>query len=186
MKLFVIFLVLVTLISIWRLTRPRPPVDPGSAEEIENYIAALISRSSPPGLSVSVVKDGEIVYQKGFGWADRPARLPATDGTVYHWWSMTKVPTAVAILQLNDAGMLDIDDPVSSYLPFFQVEFKGEPAPPITIRQLLRHTSGLPDTVPAMIGWVHYEDVIYSQTSLLKQHLPRYNQLRFLPDEKAA
>jgi len=186
MKLFIIFLVIVTAISFWRLTRPRVPADPQAAAEIENYIDALISKSSPPGLSVSVVKDGKVVYQRGFGWADGPKRLPASADTVYHWWSMTKVPTAIAILQLHDAGLLDIDDPVNDHLPFFRVESKGEHAPPITIRQLLRHTSGLKDTVPAMIGWVHYEDVVYSQTDLLKQHLPDYNQLRFLPDEKAA
>ncbi|HKJ40406.1 MAG TPA: serine hydrolase domain-containing protein, partial [Anaerolineales bacterium] len=60
------------------------------------------------------------------------------------------------------------------------------PAPLITIRQVLRHTSGLPDTVPAMIGWVHYEDKIYNQTELLKQHLPQHNQLKFAPDSKAS
>jgi CubicO group peptidase (beta-lactamase class C family) len=99
---------------------------------------------------------------------------------------MTKVPTAIAVLQLYEAGKLDIDDPVSSYLPFFQVEFKEEAAPPVTMRQLLRHTSGLPDIIPAMIGWVHYEDVIYNQTDLLKQHLPRYSELKFAPDSKSA
>lgn len=186
MKLIVIFLVLGMIISISKLAQPRIPVDPDSIADVENHISALVSRSNPPGLSVSVVKDGQIVYQRGFGWADGPAELPAGTDTVYHWWSMTKVPTAIAVLQLHDAGVLDIDDPISRYLPFFQVELNGKPAPPITIRQVLRHTSGLPDTIPAMIGWVHYEDVIYSQTDLLQEHLPKYNQLRFSPDDKAA
>lgn len=167
-------------------SRPRLSTNPSSVTEIENYIEKSVARNTPPGISIVVIKNEEIVYNKAFGYADGPAKIPAAMDTVYHWWSMTKIPTAIAILQLHDAGKLNIDDPVSDYLPFFQVTLDGKPAPPITIRQLLRHTSGLPDTIPAMIGWVHYEDVVYDQTHLLQKHLPQYNQLKFKPDSKAA
>lgn len=167
-------------------SRPRLSTNPSSVTEIESYIEKSVARNTPPGISIVVIKNEEIVYNKAFGYADGPAKIPAAMDTVYHWWSMTKIPTAIAILQLHDAGKLNIDDPVSDYLPFFQVTLDGKPAPPITIRQLLRHTSGLPDTIPAMIGWVHYEDVVYDQTHLLQKHLPQYNQLKFKPDSKAA
>jgi len=186
MKTTIILISIGAILLLIKIAQPRLPSTVTSVIEIESYIEKSVARNTPPGLSVVVVKDGRVAYNQAFGWADGPAQLPATTDTVYHWWSMTKVPTALAILQLHDAKKLNIDDPVSNYLPFFQVFLKGEPVPPITIRQIMRHTSGLPDTVPAMIGWVHYEDEIYNQTELLKQHLPHYNQLKFAPDSKAA
>ena len=186
MKLLILLFGAGAIIVLAIANQPRIPNNVSSVTEIESYIEKLVARNRPPGVSVVIVKNGEIAYGKAFGYADGPANILATTDTVYHWWSMTKVPTAIAILQLHDAGKLDIDDPVENYLPFFQVTLDGEPAPPITIRQVLRHTSGLPDTIPAMIGWVHYEDIVYDQTSLLQKHLPQYNQLKFMPDSKAA
>ncbi|HSM72769.1 MAG TPA: serine hydrolase domain-containing protein, partial [Anaerolineales bacterium] len=187
MKFAMSFLgVLIVVALLLLVAQPRISAHPTSIVEIENYVEKKVNQNKPPGISIAVVKNGQIVYNKAFGWADSPAQLPAAPDTVYHWWSMTKVSTAIAILQLHDAKTLNIDDPVSNYLPFFQVDLDGKPAPPITIRQVLRHTSGLPDTIPTMIGWVHYEDKIYNQTELLKQHLPQYNQLKFAPDSKVA
>ncbi|HEY5730757.1 MAG TPA: serine hydrolase domain-containing protein, partial [Anaerolineales bacterium] len=174
------------LVLLILAAQPRLSANPSSIKDIESYIEQSVARNKPPGISITVIKYGEIAYNRAFGFADGPAEIPATTDTVYHWWSMTKVPTAIAILQLHDAKILDIDDPVSDYLPYFIVELDSKPAPPITIRQVLRHTSGLPDTIPAMIGWVHFHDEIYNQTDLLQQHLPQYNQLKFAPDSKAA
>jgi CubicO group peptidase (beta-lactamase class C family) len=99
----------------------------------------------------------------------------------------------MAILQLYERGQLQLDDPVEEYLPWFRVQSPAQPAQAnaqkamskITLRQLLNHSSGLPDTTPAMIGWVHYEDVTRSQTELLEHHLPSFNTLRFEPGSKA-
>jgi D-alanyl-D-alanine carboxypeptidase len=135
----------------------------------------------PPGLSVTVVRNDETLYANSFGIANRLEQIPASMDTTYHWWSMTKVPTAIAIMQLQERGGLSIDDPVETHLPFFQVTYKGEPVQGITIRQLLNHTSGVPDVVPAIIGWVHHEDEIYDQTEQVKKYLPEYNQLLFTP-----
>jgi CubicO group peptidase (beta-lactamase class C family) len=106
---------------------------------------------------------------------------------------MTKIPTAIATLQLYERGHLQLDDPVEKCLPWFWVQLPAKSAPnnaqtimpKITVRQLLNHSSGLPDTTPAMIGWVHYEDETRSQTELLKRHLPRFNTLKFEPGSKA-
>jgi len=186
MKLTLLLFGIGAIVFLVIASQPHLPANPSAVREIEGYLEKSVARNKPPGISIVVIKNGDIVYRRAFGYADKPAKAPAATDTVYHWWSMTKVPTAIAILQLHDAGKLDIDDPVENYLPFFQVTLDGKPAPPITIRQLLRHTSGLPDTIPAMIGWVHYEDVVYYQTSLLQKHLPQYNQLKFTPDSKAA
>lgn len=186
MKYAFILLFIAIVFLIILLTQPRLRANPESIIEIEKYIHKIVSISKPPGLSIVVLKDGRIAYSHAFGWADGPDQLSASPDTIYHWWSMTKIPTAVAILQLHDAQKLNIDDPISDYLPFFKVELDGEPAPPITIRQVLRHTSGLQDTIPAMIGWVHYEDEIYNQTALLQEHLPKYTELKFSADSRVA
>jgi D-alanyl-D-alanine carboxypeptidase len=88
------------------------------------------------------------------------------------------------VLQLHEQGRLRIDDPVIDYLPGFQVQAPvGSPV--ITIRHLLNHSSGLPDPIPAMMGWVHYQDELVNQTELVNRHLPSYSWLQFAPGSKA-
>ncbi len=187
MKIFLIVLLILAVTGmILVASRPRLPNNPSSLTELENNLQIMVEKNQPPGMSVAVVKDGQMMYSKGFGWADSPANLPAGTNTVYHWWSMTKIPTALAVLHLVDMGKLDLDDPVSDYLSYFEVELDGARTCEITIRQLLRHTSGLPDPTPDIVGWVHYDHKIYNQTELVKQHYPKYNQLKFAPDKEAA
>lgn len=145
----------------------------------------LTASGNPPGLSVIIIKDGEVVYTKAFGFADGPRNVAATSDTVYHWWSMTKIPTALSIMQLREQGKINLDDEVTQYLPWFEVRSSSNAKPVISIRHLLQHTSGLPDIIPAMIGWVHYDDVTYVQTDVLKKHLPEYNKMKFEPGTKA-
>lgn len=167
---------------------PHPPATPkqvNSVTEMESYLGQLVESGSPPGLSVVVIKNGRIVYIRAFGYADAPRGEKSTPDTVYHWWSMTKIPTAIAIMQLQDQGKLNLDDPVIKYLPWFEVNHPSSKSSPVTIRNLLQHTSGLPDTMPAMIGWVHYNDAARSQTEIVKSHLTEFNTLKFEPGEKA-
>lgn len=167
---------------------PHPPQTPAAVTtiaELEHFLTQLVATGEPPGLSVVVVKAGQVVYNRAFGMADGPRQIAATPETVYHWWSMTKIVTAIAILQLQERGRLHLDDPVTTYLPAFQVQTPPGSSQPITIRHLLNHSSGLPDPVPAMIGWVHYADEWVDQTALLARHLPHYNQLSFAPGSKA-
>jgi CubicO group peptidase (beta-lactamase class C family) len=132
-------------------------------------------------LSAVIVRDGHITYNNAFGMADGPRHFEATPDTVYHWWSMTKIPTAMAILQLQEQGRLHLADAVTTHLPWFEVEYPSSARPAITIRHLLQHTSGLPDTMPAMIGWVHYDDAGRNQTEVVRKHLPTFKKLSFEP-----
>lgn len=168
---------------------PHPPKTPASLTtiaDLERFLAQLVASGEPPSLAVVVVKAGKVVYNRAFGLADGPKQTAAMPETVYHWWSMTKIVTAIAILQLHEQGKLQLDDPVTRYLPDFAVQSPAGSTQPITIRHLLNHSSGLPDTVPAMIGWVHYQDEVVDQRALLQHHLPRYNQLKFAPGSKAS
>jgi CubicO group peptidase (beta-lactamase class C family) len=113
--------------------------------------------------SVLVARDGHILFQKSYGMANHEWSIPNSDKTKFHVASVTKTFTAAAILQLERAGKLKLDDPLSKYVPDF---LNGER---ITIEQMLAHTSGLPDfyslpeyplrkfqrvTLPDLVAWV--------------------------------
>jgi CubicO group peptidase (beta-lactamase class C family) len=98
---------------------------------------------------------------------------------------MTKIPTAIAILQLQEQGKLDLEDDVTDHLPWFEVKGPSGHSPTITIRNLLQHSAGLPDPIPAMIGWVHYRNQTFDQTDVLKKYMPEFNTLAFEPGTQA-
>ncbi len=170
------------------ILKPKAPKPSGvlnSVSELENYLEQVVAAEHPPGLSVAVVKDGSMVYANGFGVADGPRKVPATKDTVYHWWSMTKIPTAVAVLQLHEGGLMDIDDPISNYLPFFKVTYKGVEQADVSIRQVLNHTAGLSNAAPELFTWLHFEgDPPLNQTELVVEKFSDYEELLFLPGEK--
>ena len=188
----IIVVVLVALIGVGYLTLVARPLKPPQAvrdlAELEAYLDDLTGHNadSPPGLSLVVVKNREIVYQKGFGLADGPRNIPATADTVYNQWSMVKPITAVAVLQLHEQGLLDIDDPVADYLPFFEVRYPSEGSETITIRHLLNHSSGLRNNSPEIVGWIHFDgDPEWNQTELIKEKLPDYAELAYEPGSQA-
>ena len=97
-----------------------------------------------PGIAIGVVADQEVVWAKGFGHADVANKVPMTPQTKFRMASHSKLFTATAIMQLRERGLLRLDDPVSKYLPWFAVTLAEEDDPPITIEELLTHSSGLP------------------------------------------
>ena len=165
--------------------RPAPPLEVATVDELDAYFTKLTASGDPPGLSVTVVKGDKIVYNRAFGLADGPAQIAATPDTVYHWWSMTKIVTAIAVLQLSERGLLDLDAPVTVYLPWFDVQAGSGVGKAVTVRHLLNHTSGLPDPMPAMIGWMHYADELVDQTDLIRRQLPQFSKLQSSPGTKA-
>jgi CubicO group peptidase (beta-lactamase class C family) len=90
-----------------------------------------------PGVSVLIAKNGEILYQKGFGYADIGNRVPVTPETKFRIGSITKQFIASAILKMQEEGKLSVDDKLSKYVPGFP---RGDE---VTIRHLLTHTSGI-------------------------------------------
>jgi len=108
------------------------------------WLDGQIAYRGLPGVVVGVVADQELVWAKGFGHADLETdRHMATD-TRFRMASHSKLFTATSIMQLREQGRVRLDDPVSEYLPWFQVRSADASDPPITIEQLLTHSSGLP------------------------------------------
>ncbi|HET6418140.1 MAG TPA: serine hydrolase domain-containing protein [Polyangiales bacterium] len=136
--------------------KPALPDDLSSAEDFERYVDSIVATGDPPGISVAIVRDTGLVYARGFGWADRPRQLRATPETAYQWWSITKVFTATAVLQLAEARKVELDAPVKRYLDFFEPKNAGD-YEPATVRQLLSHSACLNDVGMAILGWVHFD-----------------------------
>jgi CubicO group peptidase (beta-lactamase class C family) len=108
------------------------------------WLESQMTYCGQPGISVGIVYDQELVWAKGFGFANLEQRIAATPQTIYRIASITKLFTSTAILQLRDAGKLQLDDPIKRHLPWFSVQNQFEDTPSITIQHLITHTSGLP------------------------------------------
>ncbi|MBK7716690.1 MAG: beta-lactamase family protein [Gemmatimonadetes bacterium] len=124
----------------------RPTADPDSALlRAVPYIDAAarehLRREPAPGLALAVVADGHVVLVRAYGVADLASGAEVTAGTRFLAGSVSKAFTAVALLQLQEEGLLDVRRPVTDYLSWFRV--RGADAP-ITLHHLLTHTAGLP------------------------------------------
>ncbi len=111
--------------------------------KIEEYIKEQMDKASIPGLSVAIVKGEETVYQKGFGYSDIKAQKPVTSESLFELGSNSKAFTALAILNLQEDGLIKLEDEVTKYIPWLVVKYQGKEVP-ITLEQLLHHTSGVP------------------------------------------
>lgn len=96
-----------------------------------------------PGISVAIVKDQQMVWSKGYGYADVSKKVPMDPGTLCSICSISKLFTSIAIMQLWELGKIRLDDSVSMYLPEYKLQQDFESVP-ITIRALLTHSAGLP------------------------------------------
>lgn len=101
-----------------------------------------------------LVLDGAVVLKKGYGWADPARRVPYTPATAFDIGSMAKTFTAVAVIELERAGRLRLDDRIGRWLP-------GVPADKetVTVEELLAHTAGIATDFPWAEPWTQYEDV---------------------------
>lgn len=106
-------------------------------------------------MAVAIVKGDRVVYIKGFGIAD-PSRRPVTPQTPFLIGSITKPFTALAIMQLVEAGRIALDAPVQRYLPWFRVA-DSDASARITVRELLTMTSGIPQSYETQL-WLENDD----------------------------
>lgn len=114
---------------------------------LDPELEELFSSVKAVGGSVAFVENGQVTYSNGFGFADREREIPATASTLYRAASMTKTMTAVAILKLQKAGKLNINDPINHYLPELHLSDRTGHLQSIRIVDILTHFSGLPSDV---------------------------------------
>lgn len=111
---------------------------------VEAWLEAQKDYEKIPSISAGVVSDQELIWSRGFGYADIQHQTSATDSTIYSICSISKLFTAIAIMQLRDQGKLNLDDPIEKHLSWFTIKRAFPESGPITIRSLLTHSSGLP------------------------------------------
>lgn len=121
-----------------------------SLQIIEEKTEARRKELGIPGMSLVIVKDGEIIYMKGLGYKDFEKKIAVTPDTQFAIGSATKAFTALSVLMSQDEGKLSLDDSPKKYLPYFKM-YDPDTDKNITIRDLLSHSSGLNRTDLAMI-----------------------------------
>ncbi|KAB2925301.1 MAG: serine hydrolase [Dechloromonas sp.] len=145
------YLVATTFLILSGCATPPPVADGnsrGSYRHTENYLNWLIdqemTQNDITGISIALVDDQQVIWQKGFGHADLELGIPATPETIYRAGSIAKVFTAAATMQLAERGLLDIDRPLVEALPEFSINSRFPKAAPVTPRNVMTHHSGLP------------------------------------------
>jgi CubicO group peptidase (beta-lactamase class C family) len=141
------------------------------------WIESQMAYAGQPGLSIGVVHDQQLVWASGFGHASVEANRPAGPQTLYRIASITKLFTSTAILQLRDAGRLQLDDPIVQHLPWFSIGQPYADAPALTIRHLITHTAGLPREA----GFPYWTDNDFPTIEKVRERLPQ--QRAALPAE---
>ena len=163
---------------------PNPQVD---------RIFAQWDKPNSPGFAVAVSKAGRIVYSRGYGMADLDHNIPITPATVFHAASVSKQFTAMAIMLLVGQKKLKLSDHVHTHVselksaaipPIPPIPHRSSctPIKPVTIEQLLRHTSGIRDqwVLAGLAGWRLSDDVI-SRNDVVEDLVPRMKILNFDP-----
>ena len=119
------------------------PAQDSLSVEVTRVAEAFMQERRIPGLALGIIRNGRPVYAKGLGVARLGSPTSVTERTLFHMASVTKPFVATAIMQLVERGRIDLDAPVTRYLPYFRM--KDPRASGMTIRQLLNHTAGMPD-----------------------------------------
>jgi len=144
-------LVLAFLISVFFFASIRTQAQgyntlPDSAtKKMDSAMNAILVKTKMMGASIAIVNDGQIVYSKGYGFADKNKNVRATGKTCYGIGSTTKTFTAMAIMKLRDEGKIDLEKPASYYVPELTIKSLVETGDILKIKNLLSHTSGLTD-----------------------------------------
>lgn len=148
-------------------TQIEPPsLDPAVAAELEALVGQKMEELQVPGVALAIVKDGALQYAKGFGVTELDTQQAVTPDSIFHLASVSKTVVGVAVMQLVEEGKIDLDVPVSDYLPYFTVDDPA--ADQVTVKQLLTHTSGLPN-VEDWITEYRYKEQRYDEQALEDQ-----------------
>lgn len=145
---------------------------------VRETIPARLLEHSVPSLAVAVAQHGTIIWEEGFGWADREQRVVATPHIMYSLASISKPITATGLMVLVERGLIDLDRPVDDYLGTAKLTAHVGDARDATVRRIANHTSGLP---------LHYQ-FFYAgepfQRPPMDETIRRYAQLVTPPGER--
>jgi CubicO group peptidase (beta-lactamase class C family) len=113
------------------------------AADIDTFLGQSLERLKIPGMTILVTRNDSVIYSRAFGVRSLDTKEPMKITNVFHWASVSKTFVATAIMQLREQGKIDLDEKITTYLPYFRQ--KDGFYTDITIRQMLNHTSGIGD-----------------------------------------
>lgn len=150
---------------------------PSKYKDIAFRLDTLFAKMSSNGFNgaVIVAKDGEVIYQKAFGYADKKNNIPVSDTTSFQLASVSKVITATAVMTLVERGLIKLDDTFASYFPEF-------PYTTITVKELLAHRSGLPNYLYFLNDVVTSKDKILTNNEMLQLMVEKKPPLYLKPN----
>lgn len=147
-------------------------------ENVRVKILDHMQEKNVPSISVAVAKDGAIIWEESFGYADVEKQIKATPQTMYHLGSLGKVYTATAIMMLRERGLIDLDKPVNEYLGEIKLQAYEGDANDATVRHILNHTSGLPRF------WTHLYEEELDQRPSWDEVISNYGKLVSPPGDR--
>jgi CubicO group peptidase (beta-lactamase class C family) len=137
------------------------PIRSGEKKEqiiasLERGLPQLMKEGDVPGLSIALLRDGDVAWRHGFGVTNSKTKEPVTDGTVFEAASLSKPVFAYAVLKLVDAGKFDLDKPLNQYLPGNYDVGEDPRLGRITARHVLSHTTGFPNWRQGAVLKIHF------------------------------
>jgi CubicO group peptidase (beta-lactamase class C family) len=148
---------------------------------VRDYFHASLEQQGVVGGSLLFVRGDSVLAREHYGFADLDTRRRTDDHTIYHWASITKTFTAIALMQLRDRGRLSLDDPAARHVPELRLAHNPfGPIETVTLRHLLSHSAGFRNPTWPWGGdkpWHPYEPTEWSQ---LVAMMP-YTEVRFAP-----
>jgi len=131
-------------------------IDKSPDKRLDEKIKSFVVENKIPGLAIAIVKNNELYFANAYGVKNIDTKEPVTTESIFHMASVSKPFTATAIMQLVEKGMINLDDPLVKYLPYFKL--KDPRYKDITIKQMLTHTSGIPDVEDYEWSKPQYDD----------------------------
>jgi CubicO group peptidase (beta-lactamase class C family) len=181
-KITLLFVLLVVLATACQTSPPPTPtataagVDPFGT--VRAHIEQLVAEGQVPSMAVAVARGGEIVWEEGFGLADRERDIPATEHTPYPLASISKPLTATGLMILVERGLVNLDSPVNDYLGEAKLQARVGDAAEATVRRVASHTSGLP------LHSQHFYDDEPHRPPPMGETIHRYGNLVTAPGER--
>lgn len=143
-----------------------------------DHIRRILVDEGIPSIAVAVARDGEVIWEEAFGWADRERRTPADEHTMYSLASISKPITATGLMILVERGVVELDEPVNTYLGDARLRGRAGDASEATVRRVANHTAGLP-----LHYQFFYEDEPYTRPPM-DETIRRYGNLLSAPGER--
>ena len=146
--------------------------------KIEEILNSEIKNNRTPSVTYLIFNKDSIIFQKQLGFADISNKIEVDKKTTYNAFSITKTFTALAIMQLVEKGKINLDNSAKDYLPNFPYSYD------ITVKQLLTHSSGIPNPMP--LNWIHLrkEHQEFDRNKYFGEIFKKHHKINFQPNEK--